>query len=46
METLFQRLTVADLLASGTTNSSVVRYIKETTATNAAASVAEGAAKP
>lgn len=46
VETLFQRLTVADLLASGTTNSSVVRYIKETTATNAAATVAEGAAKP
>lgn len=43
---LFQRLTVADLLAPGTTESNIVTYMKETTATNAAATVAEGAAKP
>jgi HK97 family phage major capsid protein len=43
---LFQRLTVADLLAPGTTESNLVTYMKETTATNAAATVAEGAAKP
>lgn len=43
---LFERLTVADLLASGTTDSNIVQYMKETTATNAAATVAEGAAKP
>ena len=45
-EILFQRLTVADLLASGTTDSPTIYYMKETTATNAAATVAEGAAKP
>jgi HK97 family phage major capsid protein len=43
---LFRRLTVADLLAPGSTDSNLVRYLKETTATNAAAPVAEGAAKP
>jgi HK97 family phage major capsid protein len=43
---LFRRPTVADLLADGTTNSNTVRYLKETTATNAAAAVAEGATKP
>jgi len=43
---LFQRLTVADLMPSGSTNSNVVRYAKESTATNAAATVAEGALKP
>jgi HK97 family phage major capsid protein len=43
---LFKRLTLADLMPSGTTDSNVVRYLKETTATNAAATVAEGAAKP
>jgi HK97 family phage major capsid protein len=43
---LFNRLTIANLIASGTTNSNVVRYVTETTATNAAATVAEGAAKP
>jgi len=46
LQKLFQPLRIADLLASGTTDSNVVRYIEETTATNAAASVAEGAAKP
>lgn len=43
---LFRRLTVADLMPNGTTDSNTVRYLKETTATNAAATVAEGAAKP
>lgn len=43
---LFRRLTVADLMPSGTTNSNTVRVLKETTATNAAAATAEGAAKP
>jgi HK97 family phage major capsid protein len=45
-EILFQRLTVADLLATGETDSPTIYYMKETTATNAAATVAEGAAKP
>jgi HK97 family phage major capsid protein len=39
-------LVVADLIAPGTTTSNTVGYMKETTATNAAATVAEGAAKP
>ena len=43
---LFERLTVADLMASGTTNSNVVRYVVETTATNAASTVAEKGTKP
>jgi HK97 family phage major capsid protein len=43
---LFKRLTIADLLASGTTDSSSVTYMKESTFTNAAAAVAEGGAKP
>ncbi len=43
---LFQRLTVSDLMPQGATNSNTVRYLKETTATNAAAAVAEGGAKP
>ena len=42
----FKRLVVADLLAPGTTTSSIVHYMKEKTFTNAANSVAEGAAKP
>lgn len=41
-----RRLTVADLLATGTTDSSVVRYIQEATNTNAAAGVLEGDLKP
>ena len=43
---LFKRLTIADLLASGTTTSNSVTYMKETTFTNAAAAVSEGGAKP
>lgn len=46
LEKLFQPLRIADLLLSGDTDSNVVRYIEETTATNAADAVAEGAAKP
>jgi HK97 family phage major capsid protein len=44
--TLFQRTTVADLLAQGTTDSNAVIYMIEKTAVNAAAAVAEGAPKP
>jgi HK97 family phage major capsid protein len=40
------RLVVADLLASGTTDSNLITYMVETAFTNAAAAVAEGAAKP
>jgi HK97 family phage major capsid protein len=43
---LFQRLTVQDLMPGGQTGNALVRYLKETAATNAAAAVAEGAAKP
>jgi HK97 family phage major capsid protein len=43
---LFKRLTVRDLLAPGSTDSNNVSYMKETTFTNTAAAVAEGAAKP
>lgn len=46
LPTLFRRLTVADLIASGTTDSNTVRYLQETTATNAAAAVAEEGIKP
>jgi HK97 family phage major capsid protein len=42
----FKKLTVRDLLASGTTDSPQIVYMVETTFTNAAAAVAEGAAKP
>lgn len=38
--------TVGDLMLQGTTDSNVVSYYEETTFTNAAATVAEGAAKP
>jgi HK97 family phage major capsid protein len=41
-----RRLTVSDLLATGTTDSSVVRYIQEATNVNAAAGVLEGDLKP
>lgn len=43
---LFRRLTIADLVASGTTTSNQVSYPQETTATNAAAATAEGDLKP
>lgn len=43
---LFQQLTVEDLIPAGQTDSALVRVLKETVATNAAAAVAEGAAKP
>ncbi len=38
--------TVGDLMLQGTTDSNVLTYFEETTFTNAAAAVAEGAAKP
>lgn len=38
--------TVGDLMLQGTTDNNTITYIEETTHTNAAASVAEGAAKP
>lgn len=43
---LFQPLTIADLMPSGAANAALIRYLKETVATNAAAAVAEGGAKP
>jgi HK97 family phage major capsid protein len=43
---LFERLTVAGLLAQGTTSTNAVRYIEETVAESGAAAVAEGADKP
>lgn len=43
---LFQRLTVADLMAVGATGSNLVRYMRETIATSGAAGVAEGGTKP
>jgi len=46
LPTLFQPLTVASLMASGQTNSSLVRYLVETVATNGAAGVAESGSKP
>lgn len=41
-----QKLTVADLLARGETTMPTIRYVREDTYTNAATTVAEGAAKP
>lgn len=41
-----RRLVMADLIAPGTTDSNLVTYMKETAFTNAAATTAEGAAKP
>ena len=42
----FKRLVVADLIAPGTADSNTIIYMVETAFTNAAAPVAEGAAKP
>lgn len=46
VDKLFQRLTVADLILSGQTNSPTIRYAVEGTATSGAAGVAEGGTKP
>ena len=46
VQNLFQPLGVADLFGTSTTAASQVRYCSETTATNAAGGVAEGATKP
>lgn len=43
---LFRRLTIADLMPSGTLDGNLLRYLVETTFTNAAAAVAEGGTKP
>jgi HK97 family phage major capsid protein len=43
---LFRRLVVAELFPQGNTRSNIINYMKETTATNAAAATSEGAAKP
>lgn len=43
---LFQRLTVADLIPSGQATGNSIIYMKESSVTNAAATVAEGGAKP
>jgi HK97 family phage major capsid protein len=42
----FKKTTIKDLLASGTTTSNSITYMKEKTFTNGAATVAEGATKP
>lgn len=42
----FAPLTVASLFPSGSTNSTLIRYLVETVVTNAAAAVAEGGIKP
>lgn len=46
VEKLFQPLTVADLIATGTTETNTLRYVVEGTATSGAAGVAEAGAKP
>ena len=43
---LFRRLTIADLIAPGTTDSNTIIYMKETAFVNNADTVAEGAVKP
>jgi HK97 family phage major capsid protein len=43
---LFRRLTIADLIAPGSTESNLIVYMKETTFTNNADTVAEAATKP
>ena len=46
IEMALENRTVADLLMEGTTNRPTVEYYEETTVTNAAAPVTEGAVKP
>lgn len=46
VQKLFQRLTVADLIPTGTLSGSSLIYPLESTVTNGAATVAEGGAKP
>jgi HK97 family phage major capsid protein len=47
IQSILQRpITITDLLAQGTTDSSVIRYVQETLFTNGAATVAEGELKP
>jgi HK97 family phage major capsid protein len=46
VDTLFQRLTVADLFLSGQTSGNTIRYVVEGTATSGAAGVAEAGTKP
>lgn len=46
LELALRRTVVADLIASGSTDSNAIIYMKEKTATNAAAAVAEGTQKP
>ena len=41
-----RRPTVGDLFATGTTRAAAIKFMEETTTTNAVATVAEGAAKP
>lgn len=43
---LFQPLTIADLIPSGTATTPLIRYLVETAVTNAAAATAEGSLKP
>lgn len=46
VEQRFYPLTIADLFASGSTDSPVISYVKETSWTNNAAAVGEGTTKP
>lgn len=46
VETLYQRLYVSDLMPNNSTSSNQVTYVRESTATNAAAAVAEQGTKP
>ena len=45
-ELFFRKLMIEDLLASGTVDSNVIQYLRETTFTNSAAPVLEGGIKP